>query len=149
MKQIFERRIRIPAPAAQVFAWHEAPGALQKLIPPGDPVKAIGPVAGIQDGARVVLRIGYWPFCIRWIAAHQDYMAGKQFVDVQTKGPFKSWKHTHRVIIDGPHACILEDHVEYELPFGAIGELLAGRLVRRKLSAMFDYRHKVTLRENS
>ncbi len=148
MKRIFERRVRIPASAAQVFAWHERPDALEKLIPPGDPVKAVEHTGGIRDGARVVLRIGYWPLYIRWIAMHRDYVPGEQFVDVQTSGPFKSWKHTHRVTPEGADACILEDHIEYELPFGAIGELVMGGIARRKLNAMFDYRHQVTLREN-
>jgi len=41
----------------------------------------------------------------------------------------------------------LEDRIEYRLPFGWLGHLVGGWLVRRKLRRMFDYRHETTLRE--
>ena len=143
MREIFEMRSRIPAPAATVFGWHEKPEALQSLIPPGDPVKLVSATGGIRDGAQVVLAIGYWPLQLHWVALHKDFQPGRQFTDVQVKGPFHLWEHTHSVLPDGPDACFLVDHVEYELPFGALGRL-ALPLVRRKLKAMFDWRHGVT-----
>jgi ligand-binding SRPBCC domain-containing protein len=44
----------------------------------------------------------------------------------------------------GSQACLLEDTIEYELPLGAIGRLVGGPLVRRKLKRLFAYRHDVT-----
>jgi len=145
--EIYEKRTRIPAPARTVFAWHESPDALRSLIPPRDPVKVVRQTGGVRDGAVVVLRIGYWPFTIRWVALHQNYIPGKQFTDIQQKGPFRSWEHTHTILPDGAQACILIDHVEYELPFGILGRLLLP-LVRRKLKAMFSWRHQVTYDAN-
>jgi ligand-binding SRPBCC domain-containing protein len=145
MKQIFEKRTRIPAPASAVFAWHESPEALRRLIPPHDPVKVVSATGGIRDGARVVLAIGYWPCQMHWVALHKGYIAGIQFTDVQERGPFKSWEHTHRVLPDGSDACFLVDHVEYELPFGILGRVLGSPLVRRKLRRMFAWRHQTTL----
>jgi ligand-binding SRPBCC domain-containing protein len=144
MKQTFETRTRIPAPALRVFAWHESPEALRMLIPPHDPVKVVSSTGGIRDGARVVLAIGYWPFQIHWVALHKGYIAGVQFTDVQERGPFRSWEHTHRVLAEDATACFLVDHVEYELPFGSLGRVLASALVRRKLRRMFSWRHQVT-----
>lgn len=148
MKQVFEKRIRIPAPASQVFAWHESPDALRWLIPPGDPVKVVARSGGIRDGATVVLEIGYTPLKIRWVARHKNFVEGRQFTDVQEKGPFAFWEHTHTVIPDGHSACFLIDHVEYELPFGIFGRL-ALPLVRRKLEALFAWRHQVTFEANT
>jgi len=144
--QVYERRLRIPAPAAQVFAWHERPECLRELIPPGDPVRVLEAEGGIRDGGRVVLQVGVWPFRMKWRAIHRDYVAGHQFCDEQVSGPFRRWIHTHTVLADGPEASWLIDHVEYALPFGAPGELLAGWLVRRKLKRMFAWRHEMTLR---
>ena len=39
---------------------------------------------------------------------------------------------------------MLEDRIEYELPFGALANLFGGWLVRRKLARVFDYRHRMT-----
>jgi uncharacterized protein (TIGR01777 family) len=38
----------------------------------------------------------------------------------------------------------LEDAIAYALPFGAIGRLFGGALVRQKLNRLFDYRHRTT-----
>lgn len=95
---------------------------------------------------RAVLRFGRWPFRRRWVAEHQDFETGHYFSDVQVSGPFAYWKHTHTFEPVGAAACILEDKVEYALPFGVLGRLLAGRFVRRKLEQMFEHRHAVTAR---
>jgi len=144
VKHIFERSLRVPASAETVFAWHEAPGALEKLIPPGDPVHVVEHTGGIQNGARVVLRMGYGPLAVRWIAIHEGYVRGLQFQDRQQSGPFAYWLHTHTFRAEGPNACVLHDHVEFELPFSPMLEL-AMPFVRRKLEATFAYRHRVTL----
>jgi ligand-binding SRPBCC domain-containing protein len=58
---------------------------------------------------------------------------------VQARGPYKSWRHTHtfRETADGIE---MVDRVEYELPFGILGRLAAGSLVRRELERIFEYR---------
>jgi ligand-binding SRPBCC domain-containing protein len=35
------------------------------------------------------------------------------------------------------------DEIDYALPFGWLGDLVAGPLVRKKLQRVFDYRHRV------
>jgi ligand-binding SRPBCC domain-containing protein len=45
---------------------------------------------------------------------------------------------------EGPKSCRLEDRVEYELPLGFVGNLLASWFVHKKLQKLFRYRHNVT-----
>ena len=142
--EIFIHRSRIEAPAAEVYAWHALPEALERLTPPGEHIEVIERTGGIERGARVVLRFGRWPFRRRWVAEHLDYEEGRFFSDVQVSGPFAYWKHTHTFEPDGATACFLEDRVEYALPFGFLGRWIAGRFVSRKLERMFEHRHKVT-----
>jgi ligand-binding SRPBCC domain-containing protein len=143
----FVCRSRIAAPAAEVYAWHARPNALETLTPPWEHAKVIEKIGGIERGARVVLQVGRWPFRSRWIAEHQDFEVGRYFSDVQVAGPFAYWKHTHTFEPDGPAACFLEDRVEYALPLGPLGRWFAGWYVRRKLARLFEYRHAVTARE--
>jgi uncharacterized protein len=145
--EIFIRRSRLEASAAAVYAWHAAPGALERLTPPGEHAKVIEQTGRIERGARVVLQIGRWPFRQRWVAEHGDFEVGRYFSDVQVSGPFAYWKHTHTFEPDGPSACILEDRVEYALPFGFFGRWFGGWYVRRRLAKLFEYRHSVTARE--
>ncbi|EYF03702.1 SRPBCC family protein [Chondromyces apiculatus] len=142
----FEKRTRIAATPEQVFAFHEAPDALERLTPPWEEVRIVEKSAGIGVGARVVMDTRLGPLWMRWVAEHTRYEKGRMFQDVQISGPFRRWEHTHQMDPDGEGGCWLVDHVEYALPVGALGALVAGRMVRRKLERMFDYRHELTQR---
>jgi len=142
----FVAATRIPASADAVFDWHEAAGAFARLTPPWERVRVVRHEGGIRDGALVSLLVGPWPLSLRWELEHQDYQHGRSFTDVQRSGPFRHWKHVHRMTPQGPDACVLEDTIEYELPFGVLGRLAGRSLVQRKLKRLFSYRHAVTLR---
>ncbi len=141
---VFLRRTAINASARALFDWHEAPGAFQRLTPPGEPVRVLKQVGGIKDGAQVSVLVGPWPVSLRWDLEHRDYRYGESFTDQQVKGPFRSWRHVHRMLPTGPATCELEDRIEYELPFGLLGDLAARLIVAPKLRRLFAYRHRVT-----
>jgi ligand-binding SRPBCC domain-containing protein len=143
----FIRRSRMEASAADVYAWHASADALEKLTPTGEAVKIVEKTGGIERGARVVLEVGRWPYRQRWIAVHGDFEVGRFFTDQQVSGPFAYWKHRHSFEPQADGGSILEDHVEYALPFGFLGRWFGGWLVRRKLEKLFKYRHEVTARE--
>jgi uncharacterized protein (TIGR01777 family) len=138
----FVRRVRLPVPAREAFAWHARPGAFERLSPPWDRVEVLERRGGIEDGGRVVLRVG--PLGIRWEIEHRDHVEGVQFRDVQRRGPFARWDHLHRFEPAGPDACTLEDRIEWALPFGVAGRLLGRGTVRATLERLFAYRHAVT-----
>ena len=140
----FVRGTRVEAPAADLFAWHERPGALERLTPPWEPVEVVERHGTIRDGDRTTLRIRVGPLRVRWVAEHRDYRPGRSFQDVQIAGPFRRWEHTHEVTSDGPSASRIEDRIVYELPFSPLSDWIAGGAVRRKLERMFAYRHEVT-----
>ena len=142
----FVKATVIPVSADELFDWHEAAGAFERLTPPWERVRILDRQGGIRDGATVPLEVGPWPFSMRWDLRHQDYQRGRSFSDVQLKGPFRHWKHVHRMVPQGQHSCLLEDAIEYALPLGRLGALAGGPIVQRKLRRMFDYRHEVTLR---
>jgi ligand-binding SRPBCC domain-containing protein len=144
----FVWRTRIAAPVERVFGWHEAPGALARLTPPGEHVRMVRESGGIRDGGVVELAIGRRPFSIRWISEHSGYIRNRQFRDIQVRGPFARWEHTHLFEPDGADACYLEDRIEYALPLGFAGRWLLGRIVERKLDRLFQYRHQVTREAN-
>ena len=140
----FRRSVRIARPAAEVFAWHERPGALARLCPPWERVELVSATGGVRDGARVTVRNKVGPFWTEWRVEHRDYVAGRQFRDVQVAGPFARWEHLHRIDADGPDACVLTDDIVYRLPGGAPGRAVAGKFTERKLAAMFAWRQERT-----
>ncbi len=37
-------------------------------------------------------------------------------------GPVRRWEHTHRFVADGPSSSVIEDTVDYDAPFGPLGD---------------------------
>lgn len=142
----FVYRSRIEASPEEVFAWHSRPGAFERLRPPWESVEVLQCTGTIKNGDRLIVAMQMGPMKIKWIAEHHGYIEGRQFRDVQLKGPFAKWEHTHLMLPDGPSACFLEDRVEFELPFGIMGKP-GKKFVIRKLNRMFEYRHQVTKRD--
>jgi len=141
--QTFVRRCQIAAPVEAAFRWHARPGALERLTPPWERISVEERTGGIEAGSRVSLRMGFGPIGVRWIVIHRDCVEGELFQDEQGQGPFTRWVHTHRFRPDGLGAAILEDQIEYQLPYGRLGEAIGGGAVRRKLHRIFAYRHAV------
>jgi len=145
MSELFVKRTHFSVPAESLFTWHAEPEALERLIPPWEHSRVISRTGTIRDiGSRVELRVRIGPFWQTWISEHTACEEGRMFRDVQIKGPFALWRHKHSFEPDGVSACYLEDRVEYALPMGALGAMVAGRFVRRKLDRLFAYRHDVT-----
>lgn len=133
----------MPAPADALFAWHERPGAFDRLVPPWAPVE-LASFEGIRDGQKAVLHLGPSPLHLTWVAEHEAYEPGRQFRDVQRQGPFHRWAHTHRMEPVDAGTSRLVDDLAFQLPLGALGERVGGGLIRRQLDRQFTYRHLTT-----
>lgn len=142
----FVRETHIDATPSVVFRFHENPQALEKLIPPWENMRVAEAAGSLQVGSRVVLTGWVGPVFVRWVARHTEYDPPNLFVDRQESGPFAAWIHRHEFLTDGEGGTILRDEVNYAVPLGLLGQWLAGWFVRRKLDAMFTYRHEVTKR---
>jgi uncharacterized protein YbjT (DUF2867 family)/lipocalin/ligand-binding SRPBCC domain-containing protein len=143
---LFVHRSVVAAPAAAVFRWHERPDALEQLMPPGRLVRRLVRIehraGGVRDGGRVTLSIGLGPVRLRWEARHYGYVRGKQFCDEQVRGPFRTWRHTHRVEAIGTSESLYEDRVEYRLRGGALAQALFDAPLRLILARVFAQRHR-------
>lgn len=140
---VFVAESVIDASAEEVFAYFERDGALRRLTPPYEEMQVVSREGGIGDGARVELRMKVGPFRRRWVAEHRGYVPGRQFVDVQTEGPFARWEHTHRFEPLEANRCRVVDQIHYALPLGGLGRALGEGAVRRRLERVFTYRHAV------
>lgn len=79
---------------------------------------------------------------VKWVTRIEEVVPTQQFVDTQLQGPFKRWRHLHR--FEAVHGgTLMHDHVEYELPLGALGELAHRLVVRAKIEDIFTYRERV------
>jgi uncharacterized protein (TIGR01777 family) len=129
----------------ELFAWHIREGAFERLNPPWQQFKVIERKGNIKNGGTVKIKMKIaGPIYRTWLVKHSDYIEAKQFRDSQIKGLFSSWIHTHLFNSFGLSSCMLEDHIEYSLPAGALSERIASSLINKKLNQMFGYRHLLT-----
>jgi uncharacterized protein (TIGR01777 family) len=138
----------MPAPAADLYAWHARPGAFERLMPPWERLSIVSRTGSINDGDRLVFKIHKGPLGITWEARHANHAPGRRFDDVMVRGPFASWRHAHHFQDgDTPESSVLRDEVSYALPLGAVGRVLGGQTGRVAINRMFDFRHERTRRD--
>jgi ligand-binding SRPBCC domain-containing protein len=143
---VFMYRSVVTGRAADVFRWHEQPEALLDLLPSRRFVRIERRAGSLRDGGLVMLSIGIGPARVCWEARHHGYIRGEQFCDEQVRGPFKTWRHTHRFVAIGSDQTLYEDRVEYALPGGRMLGRFADPLVRHLLARMFARRHQIVRR---
>jgi uncharacterized protein len=144
MMHEFRQTLQVPVSVETLFAWHERPGAFVRLSPPWDKPEVVSHTGGIRDGAKVELKVHAGPIATTWKLEHRDYIENRQFRDVLLEGPFAEWVHTHGFRAAGPNASVLDDHIQYTLPLGPLGDVGQG-YAQRTLARVFAYRHALTL----
>src|SRR5919106_5856630 len=139
--QIVERTTTLPVSPGEAFAWHERPGAFERLTPPWERVTVLERSGGIREGARTAVSVRVGPARFRWVAVHREYAKDSRFVDQQVEGPFSHWIHEHRFESAGPDGTRYTDRIEFAVPFGGLGAAAARWLARPRTEQMLVYRH--------
>jgi len=131
----------IGAPTAEVFRWHEQPGALAALTP-ARLVRIEQQAGGIRDGGRVTVSIGVGSLRVRWVLRHYGYIAGRRFCDEQVRGPFAVWRHTHLFEPIGSSQTLYQDRIEFAVARSGPLNRLAATVLRPVLTLAFANRHR-------
>ncbi|MDG2256471.1 MAG: TIGR01777 family oxidoreductase [Opitutaceae bacterium] len=140
----FEKASTLACSAEDLFDWHARDGAFERLIPPWRSIQIVSRKGGIETGAEIETRLRQFGMYRDWIARIEDCEIGRGFRDTQVDGPFASWSHQHTFEEQGSDTCRLIDSIDYELPAGTLGRLVAGGYVKRELNRLFRYRHAIT-----
>jgi ligand-binding SRPBCC domain-containing protein len=145
---ILERRQWIELPIEQVFDFYGDALNLERITPPwlGFEVTTPRPIE-MGVGTLIEYRLKLHRVPVRWRTRIEAWEPPHRFVDMQVRGPYSLWEHTHTFEEDGPGATIIRDRVRYSIPFGPLGELVDRLLVRRDLKQIFDYRRDAVARE--
>jgi ligand-binding SRPBCC domain-containing protein len=135
------REQALDLPAATVFDFFADARNLEAITPPLLRFEVATPPPiemGVGTFIQYQLRLHGIP--IRWDTLIQVWDPPRRFVDVQVRGPYRLWHHTHEVEALADGRALMRDTVRYAIGFGPIGDLVHRLVVRRDLEAIFDYR---------
>ncbi|MBK6417875.1 MAG: SRPBCC family protein [Ignavibacteria bacterium] len=137
--------ILIDAPIEKVFHFHDDTTNLLKITPPG--IKVSFETLGEPGlGYEVILKVRQFGlFTMRWHVRVTQYQPPILMTDIQIKGPFRSWRQI-RSLREVNGRTELTDIVDYETPFGFLGQIANMLFIRRQITSMFAYRQAATKR---
>jgi ligand-binding SRPBCC domain-containing protein len=135
-----QREQVVPLAPAAAFEFFSDAFNLEAITPPWLHFRVLtdGPIA-MRPGTLIEYRLRLHALPLRWLTRIEAWDPGRGFADVQVRGPYRLWHHTHRFEADAT-GTTMRDVVRYALPLGALGRLARALLVRRDLERIFDFR---------
>ncbi len=139
---VLRREQRLSAPPEAVFPFFADARNLEAITPPLLSFRLLTPdpiSMGVGTFLQYALRVHGLP--VRWDTLIQEWEPPHRFVDVQVRGPYRLWHHTHELFaVDDGRATLMRDTVRYAIGFGVLGEVARRALVLRDLEAIFAFR---------
>jgi NADH dehydrogenase len=130
----------VPGPPEDVFRFFAAPENLARLTPPGMRFELLSDDLRMRAG--LVLDYRLRPLLgvpVRWQTVIDAFAPPVAFHDVQARGPYRAWRHTHTFeAVEG--GTLVRDEVEYTLPLGPLGEIAHRLAVRSEVAEIFRFR---------
>ncbi|HJQ70672.1 MAG TPA: SRPBCC family protein [Blastocatellia bacterium] len=144
---VLEREQLIDLPRREVFAFFSDAFNLERITPRFLKFRILTerPVR-MEPGTLLEYRLSLFGVRFYWRTRIEEWRPEDYFVDVQLKGPYALWRHTHSFEELAEGRTLMRDRVEYAIPFGPLGRLAHWLLVRRSLKRIFDYRAEMTAR---
>ena len=138
-----DTEVWVPRGIDEVFAFFSDAFNLEALTPPRVHFHVVTPRPIVLKAGALIqykLRVNGMP--IRWTTRIETWNPPYEFSDTQLSGPYKLWLHTHK-FSEADGGTKMTDHVDYQLPFGPIGDVVHKLWVRRDVESIFTYREKV------
>jgi ligand-binding SRPBCC domain-containing protein len=135
----------LPIPLKTAWVFFSSPGNLSLITPQKMNFEILSMTGGekMHEGQLITYRVNVLPLVrVKWVTEITSVRQFHSFTDNQKSGPYRLWRHTHtfREVEGGVE---MTDQVEYALPLGILGEVVHAILVKREVSAIFEYRFKV------
>jgi len=137
-----QTRLFVARDLETAFNFFADAGNLQRLTPPWLEFQILTPrPIPMHAGALIDYRLRVHGVPIRWRTEIAEWQPPHRFVDRQTRGPYRLWRHTH-TFTPVAGGTMVEDTVRYQ-PRG--GALVHGLFVRRDLERIFRFRQEEIL----
>lgn len=132
----------IPKTREEVFQFFSNEKNLERLTPPSMSFKVLNKSTdNVTAGTKIDYKLSIYGLSLSWKTEIAEWKENQRFIDVQLKGPYEAWHHTHE-FIPFKNGTLLRDRVLYRLPMGFLGNLVAGAKVKLDLQKIFAFRRK-------
>lgn len=131
----------VQAPIARVFAFFSAASNLQRITPPGMDFRMTtsAPIE-MRRGAIFDYTVRVRGIRLAWKSLVSEWVPGVRFADVQLRGPYLLWRHTHEFEeVEG--GVIVRDRIDYSLPLQPLSNVVLPA-VRRDIETLFAFRRR-------
>jgi len=135
----------LPLTLEKAWEFFTVPTNLDKITPDEMKFKITNnPPSKTYQGQIITYKIGILPgIDANWITEITHLEDRKFFVDEQRFGPYAMWHHEHHFKALENGNVLMTDIVNFKLPFGIFGDLLAGFYVKNKVKFIFESRFKI------
>jgi hypothetical protein len=137
---VLERTQVLARPPEEVFAFFADARNLEPITPGWLHFRIVAAPERLERGSLIRYRLRLFGFPIRWKTEIVDWREPRTFTDVQVRGPYPLWIHTHR-FTPVPGGTEVYDAVRYRVPGGPLAGLV-GAVVARWLDDVFDFRRE-------
>jgi ligand-binding SRPBCC domain-containing protein len=136
-----DRSLFIPRPREEVFAFFADAENLERITPAFLHFHILTPrPIAMHAGTLIDYQLRLFGIPFHWQTRIETFDPIFSFTDVQLTGPYRRWRHRHS-FTDIPGGTQMDDHVEYQLPFGLLGSIAHALFVRRAIVQIFDHRN--------
>lgn len=139
-----ETEQKIPASIGEVWDFISSPANLKRITPDymGFDILTKNLPDTMYAGMIIAYKVSpLLGIKMTWVTGITQVKEYEYFIDEQLVGPYSLWHHQHRISpIEG--GVLMNDIVNYRPPFGVLGQMANGLIIRRQLQEIFDYRRK-------
>ena len=132
----------VPQTIKETFSFFKEAKNLEKLTPEFLKFKILSQsTQEINDQTIITYRLSIHGIPFKWKSKITDWNPDSKFSDIQLKGPYNYWYHTHS-FEERNGGTLIKDRILYKVPFGFLGDLVAGSFIKKDLETIFSYRTK-------
>ncbi len=141
MTHTIQSSILIPRYIFDVFEFFSNANNLERITPSELCIRIVtpGPIE-MEEGTIIDYHLRLYGIPFKWSSLISLWDPPNRFVDEQTRGPYRTWIHTHQ-FTEHAGGTRITDEVVYRLPFWPLGEIFFP-FIHGQIRKIFDFRKK-------
>lgn len=139
---VFETSLVLNAPLERVFDFAIRPENIARISPPVLGLRFVNPPDEYKLGSKFEFKVQAWGTVQTSHFEIVEFDRPNLFVEIQLKGPMKSWRHEHRFASNAEGHTVVSNRIEFAPPGGLVGMLVTESKILDSMEDGFFHRHQ-------